>query len=140
MVRVRLLVLAVLCLVSVILLYLGLAPLSLAHDKFLHFCGFFVLSVLFYWVFELSRRQATQLTFLVVCVVFSVFSEIFQALFSSRKFDPFDIVFNIVGASCGLVFNFFFHGYLLKHKRNSRYSRLQQIADEENQYELNDVL
>lgn len=80
-----------------------LAPFIPIHnDLFLHFIGFLVLTVLYYFTWELtSMRKNILLTvwsILPVCIG----SEFFQAIMPYRSFDPKDIFFNLIGFNLGL--------------------------------------
>ena len=73
----------------------GLIP---ANDKVQHFISFFCMALSFYWLLDVSKRRATQLS-LTTMLLASVVSEYAQAVITpSRLFDPMDIAANIIGS------------------------------------------
>ena len=72
------------------------------NDKLLHFGMFFLMSFSAYWILDLSRRRAIQLTSAVM-LVGSIGSEFAQSLLTTRQFDTKDIAANLVGSACGVA-------------------------------------
>lgn len=111
--------------------YIGLLPHSTSpsipqqyqpNDKFLHLLTFFLLSLIFYWIFETSRRRALQLTLLVCTLTLGVGSEILQGFLpNDRPFDPLDLVANLVGSLAAVGLNGWYHRRMLERRRNARY-------------------
>ncbi|KAK9368588.1 hypothetical protein V1509DRAFT_623346 [Lipomyces kononenkoae] len=101
--------------------YLGFAPVSVPHDKVLHFVFFFVLTTLFYWIVDTSRRRLINATIVVCILVGGIGSELVQSLVPYREFDIYDIVANILGASLALVISSFYHKRMLERKRAQKY-------------------
>lgn len=63
-------------------LYLGLAPRTELYvpEKIQHFIAFFLLTLVFYWILDLTRRRALQLTVVVCTVLGGIGSEFLQGL------------------------------------------------------------
>ncbi|KAK4250010.1 hypothetical protein C7999DRAFT_38932 [Corynascus novoguineensis] len=92
-------------------------------DKTLHFLTFLVLTVVFYWIVDTTRRRTAHLT-LIVCVAgLGVGSEFVQAVLpNGRAFDVFDIVANLAGSLAGLGLCSWYHKRMLERKRLRKYS------------------
>lgn len=67
------------------------------HDKAQHVTLFFLMALSLYWVADVGKRKATQLT-LTGMIAASVASEFLQSVITTRLFDPLDIVANLVGS------------------------------------------
>lgn len=106
--------------------YAGLSSLQLGHiinDKVLHALTFFVLTVVFYWVIDTSRRRTLNLTLVVCTLALGVGSEFLQGFLpNGRSFDLYDIVANVVGSVTGLALCSWYHQRMLERKRQRRYS------------------
>ncbi|EYE94616.1 VanZ family protein [Aspergillus ruber CBS 135680] len=99
------------------------------NDKFLHLITFFLLSLIFYWIFDTSRRRALHLTLLICTLGFGVGSEILQGLLpNDRPFDPLDLLANLVGSLGAVGLCGWYHRRMLERRRKARYGAL---ADEE---------
>ncbi|KAI0206809.1 hypothetical protein F4808DRAFT_8292 [Astrocystis sublimbata] len=113
----------VLCLLAA---YVGLSPLQLDHvinDKVLHTLTFFILTVVFYWVIDTTRRRTLNLTLVVCTLGLGVGSEFLQGFLpNGRNFDLYDIVANLVGSLAGLGLCTLYHQRMLERKRQRRYS------------------
>ncbi|KAI5284356.1 hypothetical protein KEM54_001396 [Ascosphaera aggregata] len=110
--------------------YIGLAPHSTANpaipgqngDKLLHAFDFFLLTLIFYWVLDTSRRRVLQCTAVVCFGILGVGSEIVQGLLpNGRIFDFWDIVANFIGCSGGLATCMWYHRHLLERRRLNRF-------------------
>ncbi|CAB11189.2 VanZ-like family protein [Schizosaccharomyces pombe] len=125
-------VLAIFIVLLIISAYLGFAPALPVpiNDKVCHFFVFFLLTLVFYWVFDLSRRRATQLTILVCGVFGGLGSEFVQSFLTYRTFDLFDIVANLLGCSLALLLNILYHKRRLEKIRLQRYGHVPTIADD----------
>ncbi|EPY50167.1 VanZ-like family protein [Schizosaccharomyces cryophilus OY26] len=125
-------VLAVFIVLLIIATYLGFAPaLPIpVNDKACHFVVFFFLTLVFYWVFDLSRRRATQLTLVVCGLVGSVGSEFVQAFLTLRTFDVFDILANLLGCFLSLMINIMYHKRRLEKIHFQRYGHLNSAEDD----------
>ncbi|CDK29326.1 unnamed protein product [Kuraishia capsulata CBS 1993] len=110
--------------------YLGFADISLqSHDKILHFCSFFILTGLFYWIWDSnSIRMLRNMCILVCTVGAGIGSEILQGLLPYRTFDVYDIVSNVAGSSLALILSEVYHKKLIVKKRRDRFSRLHSDA------------
>ncbi|OJJ85611.1 VanZ family protein [Aspergillus glaucus CBS 516.65] len=99
------------------------------NDKFLHLITFFLLSLIFYWIFDTSRRRALHLTLLVCTLGLGVGSEILQGLLpNDRPFDPLDLLANLVGSLGAVGLCGWYHRRMLERRRKARYGAL---ADDE---------
>ncbi|KAL2072153.1 hypothetical protein VTL71DRAFT_11496 [Oculimacula yallundae] len=101
--------------------YLGLSTLqipSLINDKALHFLTFFILTTVFYWILDTSRRRTLHLT-LVTCTAFlGVGSEFLQEFLpNGREFDFYDIVANVLGSGLAVMLSTWYHIRMLERKR-----------------------
>lgn len=130
--RIRKSVLAGLGLSLVLSAYLGFADISLPHDKLIHFITFFILSLMFYWLFETSStRVIRNLTFIVCTLVGGIGSEFIQGLLPYRDFDPKDIIFNVLGSSLALVVSMVYHRKIIEQRRLERYDQLRNSIPQE---------
>ncbi|KAI1432090.1 hypothetical protein GGR50DRAFT_697398 [Xylaria sp. CBS 124048] len=113
----------VLCLIAG---YAGLSSLQLDHvidDKILHAITFFILTVVFYWVIDTSRRRTLNLTIVVCTLILGVGSEFLQGFLpNGRNFDVNDIIANLVGSLAALALCSWYHQRMLERKRQRRYS------------------
>lgn len=114
--------------------YMGLLPHGTSNsipsnlqpnDKFLHFITFFVLSLVFYWIPDTSRRRAIQASLLVCTFCLGIGSEIVQGLLpNDRLFDPFDILANVVGSVGAISICGWYHRRMLERRRQARFGAL----------------
>ncbi|KAF4471982.1 hypothetical protein FALBO_1087 [Fusarium albosuccineum] len=122
--RIRLPFAGVFLLLLFISAYAGLTTLQLGqyvNDKVLHFFTFFLLTVVFYWVVDTSRRRTLNMTLVVCTLVLGVGSEFVQSfLDNGRDFDPYDIVANVVGSLVGIAICTWYHKRMLERKRQRR--------------------
>ncbi|KAI1169871.1 hypothetical protein F4777DRAFT_160851 [Nemania sp. FL0916] len=106
--------------------YAGLSSLQLDHivnDKVLHALTFFILTVVFYWVIDTSRRRTLNLTLVVCTLTLGIGSEFLQGVLpNGRNFDLNDIIANLVGSLAGLGLCSWYHQRMLERKRQRRYS------------------
>ncbi|KAI8948719.1 hypothetical protein F4801DRAFT_555902 [Xylaria longipes] len=118
--------------------YAGLSSLQLDHlinDKVLHALTFFILTVVFYWVIDTSRRRTLNLTLVVCTLVLGIGSEFLQGFLpNGRNFDLYDIIANLVGSLAGLALCSWYHQRMLERKRQRRYSAVP--GDEPGDLEL----
>ena len=75
----------------------------------IHLVLFFILYLLFYFSFSNKYK------ILLFCIIYSVVVEILQ-IFTSRGFQIFDIIFNLIG----VLVSFLFLLYFYKNKRKQR--------------------
>ena len=68
----------------------------------IHLVLFFILYLLFYFSFSNKYK------ILLFCIIYSVVIEILQ-LFTSRGFQIFDIIFNLIGVLFSFLFLLYFH-------------------------------
>lgn len=124
--RVRKLNLVVFVVALVVAAYLGFADLALPSDKVVHLAVFFVLTVLFYWLFDTqSTRTVRNLTLVVCTLAGGIGSEFVQGLLPYRTFDPIDILANVIGSLLALVLSTIYHKKLLENRRKLRYEQLR---------------
>lgn len=118
--------------------YAGLSSLQLDHvinDKVLHTLTFFILTVVFYWVIDTSRRRTLNLTLVVCTLTLGIGSEFVQGFLpNGRNFDLNDIIANLIGSLIGLALCSWYHQRMLERKRQRRYSAVP--GDEPTDLEL----
>ncbi|KAF2859608.1 hypothetical protein K470DRAFT_300238 [Piedraia hortae CBS 480.64] len=119
--------------------YLGLSTQKIPQyghsDKGLHFITFFLLTLTFYWIFEISRRRALHLSLLVCTAGLGVGSELLQGLLpNDRNFDVFDILANAVGSGLALALCSWYHTRMIERKRKNRHYDI--VSGEEPDMEL----
>ncbi|KAK9356627.1 hypothetical protein V1505DRAFT_236281 [Lipomyces doorenjongii] len=105
--------------------YLGFAPIDVQHDKLVHFLVFFILTTLFYWIVDTTRRRLINATIIVCIVLGGIGSEFVQSFVPDRAFDIFDIVANVIGASLALALSSLYHKRMLERKRAQKYFAVQ---------------
>ncbi|KAL2151341.1 hypothetical protein VTH82DRAFT_6439 [Thermothelomyces myriococcoides] len=135
--RIRLPFAGVFVLLSLLAGYAGLSSLQLGgegglpiNDKVLHLLTFFVLTIVFYWVIDTTRRRTTHLTLVVCTAGLGVGSEFVQAVLpNGRVFDIFDIVANLVGSLAGLGLCSWYHKRMLERKRRRKYAAVPTTGD-----------
>ena len=114
--------------------YLGLSAIQVpqVNDKFLHFVTFFVLTLLFYWILDTTRRRSLNLTLLVVTGLLGLGSEALQAILpNGRQFDPIDIPANVLGSLLALGLCSMYHKRMLERRRRAKgYGSVPQDGDE----------
>src|SRR5271170_7705083 len=54
-------------------------PSSVVHDKMQHFLMFFLLTLLFYWIFDTTKRRILNMT-IIFSLVIDIVSELAQSL------------------------------------------------------------
>jgi len=92
------------------------------NDKVIHLVLFFVISLVFYWIPDTSRRRAMQMTLVVCTLILGIGSEILQGLVpNDRTFDPFDILANIVGSSAAVGLCAWYHRRMMERRRKARF-------------------
>jgi VanZ family protein len=104
--------------------FLGLSAVQIpnVNDKALHAVTFFLLTLVFYWIIDGSRRRVLNLTLTTCTVVLGVGSEFLQAILpNGRVFDLYDIVANIVGSLAALALCSWYHKRMLERKRGRKY-------------------
>ncbi|TGZ80206.1 VanZ-domain-containing protein, partial [Ascodesmis nigricans] len=105
-------------LLTLIAAYLGLSSIQVPiNDKVLHFITFFLLTLVFYWIIETSRRRIVHATLLVCTLFLGIGSEFLQSFTTIRAFDPFDILANLVGSVLGLLLCTQYHRRMLERRR-----------------------
>lgn len=121
--QVRVLVLTIFALACVGALYLGLADLSLPHDKVIHFSTFFILSTLFYWLFKTRYRYFASISTFIICTICgSVVSEFLQHWVSPyRTFDKHDIIANLCGSFAAIIVSELYRYFLHIDEQNTYY-------------------
>lgn len=104
--------------------YAGLTKLQLGeyvNDKVLHYITFFLLSIVFYWVVDTTRRRTLHMTLVVCTLVLGVGSEFLQSFLpNDRDFDIWDIVANVVGSLAGIGLCSWYHKRMLERKRQRK--------------------
>ncbi|KAI9789581.1 MAG: hypothetical protein M1835_001549 [Candelina submexicana] len=114
--------------------YLGLTSLqtNLVNDKVLHFVTFFFLTICFYWILDTSRRRNLNFTLITCTLILGIGSEFLQSfLDNGRKFDPYDILSNLVGSLSALALCSWYHKRMLDRKRQAKHYHIVP-GDEEN--------
>lgn len=95
------------------------------NDKFLHVVTFFLLSLVFYWIPDTTRRRTLHLTLVVCTLVLGIGSEIVQGLLpNGRSFDPFDLLANIVGSVGAIGLCSWYHRRMLERRRKARFGAM----------------
>ncbi|KAI1264665.1 hypothetical protein F5Y18DRAFT_389728 [Xylariaceae sp. FL1019] len=124
--RIRLPFAGLFCVLCLLAGYVGLSSLNLdqiVNDKALHVLVFFLITFVFYWVIDTTRRRTLNLTLAVCTLGFGVGSEFLQAwLPNGRNFDLYDIIGNIVGSLAAIALCSWYHLRMLERKRQRRYS------------------
>lgn len=130
----------------IIAAYVGLLPHSTSsnipphlqpNDKFLHLITFFAVSLVFYWVFETSRRRAVHLTIGVCTLALGIGSEFVQGVLpNGREFDLFDLVANIVGSLSAVGLCGWYHRRMLERRRHARYGSVSADGGNPDDVEL----
>lgn len=104
--------------------YLGLTSLQTdvyIDDKALHALTFFILSTVFYWILDTTRRRNLNFTLFVCTGVLAIGSEVIQHLLpNGRKFDIYDVVANIVGSLAAIALSSWYHIRMLERKRQAK--------------------
>ncbi|KAF7943479.1 hypothetical protein EAE96_011404 [Botrytis aclada] len=101
--------------------YAGLTSIqvdAVINDKVLHTITFFILTVVFYWILDTSRRRNLNFTLIFCTGILGVGSEFLQGFLpNGRTFDFYDIVANIVGSLAGVALCSWYHLRMLERKR-----------------------
>jgi VanZ family protein len=104
--------------------YAGLTTLQLGeyvNDKVLHYITFFLLTIVFYWVVDTTRRRTLHMTLVVCTLVLGVGSEFLQSFLpNDRDFDIWDIVANVVGSLAGIGLCSWYHKRMLERRRQRK--------------------
>ncbi|KAL6890622.1 hypothetical protein GGI43DRAFT_387431 [Trichoderma evansii] len=105
--------------------YAGLSTLQLGgyvNDKVLHFITFFLLTIVFYWIVDTSRRRTLNMTILVCTVILGIGSEFVQSFLpNDRDFDLYDIVANVIGSLLAAGICTWYHKRMLERKRQRKH-------------------
>ncbi|QSZ31480.1 hypothetical protein DSL72_001045 [Monilinia vaccinii-corymbosi] len=119
--------------------YAGLTSIqvdAVINDKVLHTLTFFLLTLVFYWILDTSRRRNLNFTLIVCTGILGVGSEFLQALLpNGRTFDFYDIVANIVGSLAAIALCSWYHLRMLERKRLAKTYHVVP-GDEERDLEL----
>ncbi|ODV97748.1 hypothetical protein PACTADRAFT_31181 [Pachysolen tannophilus NRRL Y-2460] len=97
-----------------------------SYDKALHFVVFMVLTALFYFLVDVrDLKKLKILTFVICTVIASTTSEFLQDFLtgSRRKFDPMDILANMIGSAVGLIVADLYNKKLIRSRKLSRRAR-----------------
>ena len=79
----------------------------------------------FYFIFDTTRRRVIHLTLIVCTLGIGVGSELIQGILpNGRRFDPFDIVANIVGSLAAVGLAGCYHKRSAERRRRAKYSSL----------------
>ncbi|PQE32395.1 hypothetical protein CJF32_00001145 [Rutstroemia sp. NJR-2017a WRK4] len=101
--------------------YAGLTSVqvdAVVNDKVLHTVTFFVLTVVFYWILDTTRRRTLNFTLIFCTGILGVGSEFLQGFLpNGRVFDFYDIVANLVGSLAGVALCSWYHLRMLERKR-----------------------
>ncbi|TEY84217.1 hypothetical protein BOTCAL_0019g00420 [Botryotinia calthae] len=101
--------------------YAGLTSIqvdAVINDKVLHTLTFFILTIVFYWILDTSRRRNLNFTLIICTGILGVGSEFLQGFLpNGRTFDFYDIVANIVGSLAGVALCSWYHLRMLERKR-----------------------
>ncbi|KAI9680839.1 MAG: hypothetical protein M1817_004279 [Caeruleum heppii] len=107
-----------------LLTYLTTSPLQPAlviNDKILHLLAFFLLTLLFYWILDTSRRRVLHLTLITCTLALGIGSEFLQAFLpNARVFDIFDLAANVVGSLAALGLCAWYHRRMAERRRRGR--------------------
>ncbi|KAF7882991.1 hypothetical protein EAF00_011480 [Botryotinia globosa] len=119
--------------------YAGLTSIqvdAVINDKVLHTITFFILTVVFYWILDTSRRRNLNFTLIICTGILGVGSEFLQGFLpNGRTFDFYDIVANIVGSLAGVALCSWYHLRMLERKRLAKTYHVVP-GDEEQDLEL----
>ena len=121
-----------------LLVLLGAAYISLSstqvpqiNHKAVHFITFFVLTLLFYWILDTTRRRTLNLTLLVVTGLSGVGSEALRGFLpNGPQFDPLDLAANVAGSLLALSICSVYHKRMLDRRRRAKgYGAVPQTGD-----------
>ncbi|KAJ9602342.1 hypothetical protein H2200_013197 [Cladophialophora chaetospira] len=94
-------------------------------DKALHFICFFLLTAVFYFIFDTARRRVIHLTLVICTLLLGVGSEVAQGLLpNDREFDAFDVLANVIGSLAALGLASMYHRRAAERRRRAKYSAL----------------
>ncbi|OCT46556.1 VanZ domain protein [Cladophialophora carrionii] len=94
-------------------------------DKALHFICFFLLTVVFYFIFDTARRRVIHLTLIICTLLLGVGSEVAQGLLpNDREFDAWDVLANVLGSLAALGLASAYHRRSAERRRRAKYSAL----------------
>ncbi|CAG8197066.1 unnamed protein product [Penicillium nalgiovense] len=120
--------------------YIGLLPHSTSstiptqlqpNDKFLHLVTFFLVTVVFYWVLDTTRRRTIHVTLVVCTLGLGIGSEVVQGFVpNGRDFDLFDIVANVVGSLGAVGLCNWYHRRMMERRRRSRYGMTEEGTED----------
>lgn len=115
--------------------YLRLSSIQIpqVNPQVLHLITFFLLTLVFYWILDTTRRRLLNLTLLVVTFALGLGSEAVQILIpKSHDFDPTNIVANVLGSLSALALCTIYHKRMLDRRRRSKgYGMVPQDAEGE---------
>ena len=102
--------------------YIALSSFQIpqANAQILHLVAFFVLTLLFYWIFDSTRRRVLNFTLSFVTLLIGLGSEVVQGFVSAREFDPLNIAANIIGSLCALGLCSIYHRRMLDRRRRAK--------------------
>lgn len=101
------------------------------NDKVLHVVTFFLLSLIFYWIPDTTRRRTLHLTLIVCTLALGVGSEVVQGILpNGRSFDPFDLLANIVGSLGAVGLCTWYHRRMIERRRKSRFGSMGDGDDD----------
>jgi VanZ family protein len=90
-------------------------------DKVLHLGIFFLLTLVFYWILDTTRRRTLHLTLVVCTGVLGVGSEFLQGfLANGREFDLYDLIANVMGSLVAIGLCSWYHKRMLERKRQKK--------------------
>lgn len=102
---------------------------------------FFLMSLLFYWALD-SKTMSTwrNVAFIVCTLVGGIGSEFLQhAISNFRKFDPLDIVANVLGSALAIGLSNVYHNYQVKRTRYRKINRSIMDIEAQLDRELEDL-
>lgn len=106
--------------------YLAVKGVELPHSKVIHVAVFFVLTLLFYWAQDASRKRCINTTIPVCTLFLGVGTEFTQARLASRPIDSKGLAANAAGTLLALGLSTWYHQRLTERRRRARYDRLRQ--------------
>lgn len=65
-------------------------PASIVHDKLQHFLMFFLLTLLFYWIFDTTKRRILNMT-ITFSIIVDIVSEVAQAIVTVSPFAQYPL-------------------------------------------------
>lgn len=125
--------------------YFALSARKIPHygqsDKGLHLLTFFLLTLNFYWILELSRRRVIHLTLLTCTVGLALGSGLLRALLpNGAGFDASDMVADVSGSAIALLLSSWYHKRMLERRRKNKHYDLVSAEDGEMDVDVGDDL